>query len=674
MATPDQDWPGNEAMYRKIIETTPAIILVLAANGDMLDLNPGAERLYGCKKADVLGKNYYATFLPETERDAVRVNVRKVLAGKPSYGYENPVIAADGKERIVLWNVDRLLNEQGEPVAIVAAGQDITERKQAENGLRKRTAEAETSRRALLYMLEDLTQAQKAVTDANKALRKLSCCVEQSGEAILITDRQGNIEYVNPAFTRLTGYAAAEAIGRNPKILNSGNQDAAFYRDMWQTIAAGRSWQGKVIDKRKDGSFYPALLTISPIHDQSDNTLQFTHFVGIQSDLTRIDDAEERFQQAQKMEAIGTLVGGIAHDFNNMLAGMTGNLYLAKKRAQGMPEILHRLDTVEALSYRASEMIAQLLAFARKGTINMQAIPLTSYIKEVMKLLSVSVPENIRVEQHICSDDLQVKGDSTQIHQMLMNLVNNARDALDGIDKPMLTITLEPFEADETFVQQRNWHIHSRRFAHISVRDNGCGIPAHQIKHLFEPFFTTKEQGKGTGLGLAMVYGAVKSHQGFVEVESKAGKGATFHLYLPLVAARSETDQVHAEEPVKGNGECILLVDDEPHLLAAGRDLLTSLGYKVLTAVNGQEAVDTFKAKADSIDLVILDVVMPVMGGVVACQCMREIRANIKVIYSTGYDKDETISKELIGEHALILNKPTPVAEMSRMIRNKLDT
>jgi len=169
--------------------------------------------------------------------------------------------------------------------------------------------------------------------------------------------------------------------------------------------------------------------------------------------------------------------------------------------------------------------------------VDMQPIPLTSYLKESMKLLSVSIPESIRIELQISDDELNVCGDSTQIHQMLMNLINNGRDALEDIKNPLLSISLELFTADESFVRQRPWQIDARRFAHIRVSDNGCGVPAEQIGHLFEPFFTTKEQSKGTGLGLAMVYGAVKNHRGFVEVESKQGKGTSFHLYLPLLEA-----------------------------------------------------------------------------------------------------------------------------------------
>ncbi len=630
----------SEAKYRALFDASSDGIMLLDENV-FIDCNRAALKMFGCATRDALMGQRPAALSPPIQaggmdsQQLADEHIKKAfLQGSDRFEWQHrrmdgTVFPAD------IWLTAMELD--GKPV-LQAIARDISQQKRHEN-----------------------------------ELRKLSCCVEQSGEAMLITDKQGNIEYVNPSFTRLTGYLADEVTGKKPNIFDSGHQDADFHREMWQTILAGRPWQGKVIDKRKDDSVYPAFLTISPIHDQSESPELFTHFVSIQSDLTQIEEAEARFQQAQKMEAIGTLVGGIAHDFNNVLAGITGNIYLAKGEAHAVPEALHMLDDAEALAFRAAAMIGQLLAFSRKSTVEMQTIPLTSYLKESMKLLSVSVPENIRVELHICDDELNVYGDSTQIHQILMNLINNGRDALEGVESPLISINLEPFTADETFVRQRSWQTSARRFAHICVSDNGCGVPAGKIGHLFEPFFTTKEQGKGTGLGLAMVYGAVKSHHGLVEVDSKQGKGTSFHLYLPLLEAPSVAESVQATQVHEGKGECILLVDDEMQVLAITSDVLSSLGYKVLTATNGQEAVDLFKRAPDDIDLVVLDVVMPMMGGVAACQNMRRIRPDIQVLFSTGYDKEQSLDKELSIISADIISKPISIAELSQAIRRKLD-
>jgi len=500
---------------------------------------------------------------------------------------------------------------------------------------------------------------------AEKTIHMLSSAIEQASESIMITDSNGSIEYINPAFTELTGYEQEEAIGQNPRLLKSGEQDERFYHEMWDKLAQGKAWQGRIVDRKKDGSFYPALLTISPIRDESGET---THFVGIQMDLIEHETLEKQFHQAQKMEAIGTLVGGIAHDFNNILAGMTGNLYLAKKRVKDLPEVTLKLNSVEELALRASAMIGQLLTFARKGQVSMQPMPLSPFIKETIKFLRTSVPENIDIKQNICSKPVLILGDGTQLHQILMNLVNNARDALEGRDSPSIAISLDLFQPDDAFIEQ---HVYFKYgdYAHLSVDDNGCGVPEAQVAHLFEPFFTTKEEGKGTGLGLAMVFGAVKSHQGFIEVDSSEGVGTRFDIYLPIHQAQADVVIPNEEqEAVEGHGELILLVDDQEQIISTGKEVLESLGYRVITAINGKQAVAAFESHQDEIKLVILDVIMPEMGGHDAAEQIRQISPNVNVIFSTGYDKNT--QQDL--KHEIVLSKPFSIIEMSHLIQDSL--
>jgi len=501
---------------------------------------------------------------------------------------------------------------------------------------------------------------------SKEMLRKLSQAIEQSSESVMMTGLKGVIEYVNPAFESLTGYSAQEAVGQKSSILKSGNQNEDFYKKLWKTIIAGKRWQSKVIEKRKDGSFYPAVLTISPITNEQG---EITNFVATHSDMSELEEMEQRFHQAQKMEALGTLVGGIAHDFNNMLAGITGNLYLMKKRVQEMPDMLRKLESVEQLSFRAADMIQQLLTFARKSIVSMKQIPLTAFIKETLKLLRTSVPENIKMNQNICADDLRIEGDATQLHQVLMNLLNNARDAVEGVDAPLLTVNLDVFQPDNAFLETHAY-FNAGRYAHLSVKDNGCGIPEHQLKHLFEPFFTTKEEGKGTGLGLAMVFGAIKTHHGFFEVESVEGTGSTFHLYFPLLEVVQKASALQQGKGyAEGHGELILLADDEQHVLETGKDVLEEMGYRILTAVDGQQAVEIFEAHAEEIDLCIFDVVMPVLDGDKAAKCIRLLDHKVKIIFATGYDKNRLDNIA----HETILSKPFAIEEMSRLVREVLD-
>jgi len=497
-------------------------------------------------------------------------------------------------------------------------------------------------------------------------LKQRSQAINQAGESILITDSDGIIEYANPAFTAITGYSNEEVVGKPARILKSGNQNKHFYKRMLETIISGDAWHGKVIDRKKDGSLYPTMLTVSPMKNSSGDVISY---VGIQQDLSEYEKLEEQFHQAQKMEAIGTLVGGIAHDFNNLLAGITGNLYLARKGVQEKPDIVQKLNNVEQLSLRAADMIQQLLTFARKGFVSMKPLPLAPYVKETLKSLRTSLPEDIDMHQHICTDTLRIMGDGTQLHQILMNLVNNAHDALDDVDDPCIIIRLEAFHADEAFIESHP-DFNTGAYARLSVEDNGCGIAEHQLEHLFEPFFTTKEVGKGTGLGLAMVFGAIKTHQGFIEVDSIEGEGTTFHIYIPLV----DTDGALADAPkqleiAKGAGETILLADDEPHIIETGREVLKALGYHVLTAVNGQQAVDVFRAHAENIDLCIFDVVMPIMNGDKAAKNIRQDHPEVKIIFATGYDKSLLTDMA----HEIVLSKPFSIVAMSQLIRQQLD-
>ncbi|HKI59859.1 MAG TPA: PAS domain S-box protein, partial [Mariprofundaceae bacterium] len=372
-----------------------------------------------------------------------------------------------------------------------------------------------SGQKGLYSIVHDITRRK----EAEDKLWKLSQALEQASEAMLIMDRDGIVEYVNAAFTEITGYEAAEAVGNTPSIIKSRRQSDAFYKNLWKTVSSGEPWQGMVTDKRKDGSLYPANLSIAPIHSEQG---EITHYVGIQQDMTDQQVLEHKFRQAQKMEALGTLVGGIAHDFNNMLAGITGNLYLAKKQISDMPDVEKKLDNIDMLSFRAASMIKQLLTFARKGSVETQPFGLISFIKEITRLSEASIPENINFNIKVCSEELFVRGNTTQLQQAIMNLLNNARDAVAEVSNPTITLELEEYRADRIF-QLAHPESTASLFARMIVRDNGCGISDADKEHIFEPFYTTKEVGAGTGLGLAMVYGAIESQGGFVEVESSLG-------------------------------------------------------------------------------------------------------------------------------------------------------
>ncbi|MBL4760345.1 MAG: response regulator [Mariprofundaceae bacterium] len=438
---------------------------------------------------------------------------------------------------------------------------------------------------------------------------------------------------------------------------------------MWATILAGNDWEGRLINRKKDGTLYPTMMSVVAVYDES----EITNFIAVQQDMSEQLTLEDQLRQSQKMEAIGTLVGGIAHDFNNMLAGITGNLYLAKKLAKEDTGLVKKLENIESLSFRAADMIKQLLTFSRQDAVSMKAMNITACAYEALNFLRPTIPENIILHEDICVDKLSINGDETQLHQVLMNLVNNARDALEGMDKPCITFQLSRFYSDDAFMQKHDC-FGVKTYAHISIKDNGMGIPEEHIEHLFEPFFTTKEEGKGTGLGLSMVFGAVETHQGFIEVESKDGEGAVFHIYIPLLESSEViTDQsdIKLDPSQASGGELILLVDDDLQVRKTTAEVIESMGYQVLQAADGLEAVDMFNDYQGACCLVILDVVMPHCGGVEAAKNIRKLNPNVPVIFVSGYDREKVLKDDLI-DNSQVLGKPVELDKMKSIIRHML--
>jgi len=516
----------------------------------------------------------------------------------------------------------------------------------------------------MTVMMRDLSGQMKAEAQQRKLLKAIG----EAGEAIIITDRDAVIEYVNPAFVEITGYSADEAIGNTPALLKSDAQDPAFYSDMWQTITAGSVWHGTLIDRRKDGSFYPALMSVAPIHD---DVGAITHFVSLQQDMTEYRKMEDQFLQAQKMEAIGTLVGGIAHDFNNMLAAIQGNLFLAKRKVNDPLAVAENLDNMERVSHRAAEIVRQLLTFARKDSVAMHSVPLNAFIKDALKLAQSAIPDNINAVSDISGQQMVMKGDATQLQQVVMNLINNARDAVEEIENPCIKVSLSLYKADAAFLGKHP-EVRGDNFARLSVADNGSGIPAELIDKVFEPFFTTKGVGKGTGLGLAMVYGAVQRHSGALEIDSTPCDGTTVHIYLPLLHERRQESREVQQESVAGQGEVILLVDDETMILETVGEVLRGLGYLVVERTNGQTAFDYYQDHRREIAIVISDVLMPVLGGVALLQGIRKLDSNVPVILMTGYDASGRAEEIDDVDHCALLNKPVGIAELSRLIRKMI--
>jgi len=514
-----------------------------------------------------------------------------------------------------------------------------------------------------------LTEPYKELEVAKNKFRNL---VETTSDWIWEIDEYGTYIYVSPKVQDILGYKPEEIIGRTPFDLMPSKEAQKISSEFALIVESKQPFSGLINENlHKSGKVITLESSGVPILAEDGALLGFR---GIDRDITKHRQLEEQFNQSQKMEAVGTLVGGIAHDFNNTLAGITGNLYLAKKSAAELPDVVARLSVVEELAYSSAVMINQLLTFSRKDNVQMHAIALPSFLRELIKLQEVVIPENINLKYCIQDSSMVIKGDVNLLQQALINLINNARDAVEGVSDPTITIRLDHSDVDEKFIQKHS-PLKSIDVACISVSDNGQGIKQSNIKHLYEPFFTTKEVGKGTGLGLSMTYGAIQSHEGWIDVESKEGEGSTFLVYLPLIKP-SDIDSAPYEEDhvAEGNGETILLVDDNATLLSTGKDVLESLNYSVLTAIDGEEAVNVYQSQQESIDFLILDVVMPKLGGVEALRLIRELNPDVKAIFTTGYDKLDSLSKECDVSLIPVVSKPFSIAEISQTIMKVLDS
>ncbi len=358
-----------------------------------------------------------------------------------------------------------------------------------------------------------------------------------------------------------------------------------------------------------------------------------------------------------------------ASPFNNMLAGLIGNLYLMQIHHKGDVEIEERSRTMELAMRHASKMIEQMLTFARKDKPKMAVMDLRPFFKETSKLVDASLPENIRFGL-CCAEDapLTVNADATQLQQVVMNLITNAKHAVADIEQPEIELIIDREAPSPSQLETYTWDMHGEDWCRISCRDNGCGIARADLEHIFDPFFTTRGPGEGTGLGLAMVFGAVQNHHGMIDVQSSLGEGTTFTLYLPCYESEAVEIDVESTVTIDGGGRTILLVDDEPELRRILAELLKGEGFHVLEAVDGREAVRIFDAEGDSIDLIVMDVVMPNMGGVAAAVEIRQRNADVPILFQTGYGEQAQIQAAGAIDNAQSLKKPVMIPELFRAI------
>ncbi len=500
---------------------------------------------------------------------------------------------------------------------------------------------------------------------AEETRERLETALEQAAEIVVITDPEGTIQYVNPAFEQITGYQREEAVGQNPRFLKSRKQDEAFYRDLWNTITQGQVWKGRFINKKEDGTFYHEEATISPVHDDSGKII---NFVAVKRDITQQLELENQLRHAQKMESIGQLAGGVAHDFNNILTSIMGFSSLLKRDKDLSEKTRKRILEIEKASHRAAEIVKQLLTFSRKKPPELKTMNLSDLVKQSLGFLGKSLGPAFKIESRLDESLGMIQGDGTQVQQVLMNLCVNARDAMP--DGGTIIIETCNIEIRKDYVAQYSYAKPGPKVV-LSITDTGTGMDKETLSRIFDPFFTTKEIGKGTGLGMSIVYGIVKDHGGTIQVYSEVGHGTTVKIYFPRVIGDLEIEE-KIEAEVRGGKETILIVDDDELVLNLASSVLEDYGYKYLTATGGPEALDIFRQKYQSIDLVLLDFVMPGMSGKEVFEGMLKIDPSVAVIMSSGFSvEDENVFLDR-GVKAFV-SKPYDEERLARVIREILD-
>jgi PAS domain S-box-containing protein len=508
----------------------------------------------------------------------------------------------------------------------------------------------------LEYALDAL-EVRRQHGEAEAQVRRLFQAVEQSPVTVVITDASGAIQYVNPCFSRVTGYSREEAIGQNPRVLKSGVHPPEFYAELWARLESGREWRGQLCNRTKGGELFWEEAVISPVKDGDG---RITSYIAVKEDVSERRKLEERLLQSQKMEAVGRLAGGIAHDFNNMLSVITGHVELALRTSyDGDPRRRHLLEVRKAAE-RAASLTRQLLAFSRKQVLQPKPIDLNAVLADMNKMLQRLIGEDVDLEIQPAAGLGTVLADPGQIEQVLLNLAVNARDAMpDGGRLTLATANVDLAEADA----QRRGLAPPGRYVCLAVEDTGCGIRDEIREHIFEPFFTTKEPGKGTGLGLSTVYGIVKQSGGYIWVSSGVDRGARFDIYLPLLDQRPAQPDLLAPAPQRtAKAGTILLVEDNDALRGLVREMLEASGYTVVEAADGVEALQLV-ARNGAIDLLLTDVIMPRLGGRELARRAAALRPALKVLYTSGYTADAIAVQGVLEEGLAFLPKPfTPDA------------
>jgi PAS domain S-box-containing protein len=570
-------------------------------------------------------------------------------------------------ERLVLSRLSRLITD----VDRIGATSDVTARVTA-HGHDELTRLATALNKMLDALQRSQAELQESVTQQKFAadrVRLQGTALESAANAIVLTGRDGIVEWVNPAFTKLTGYTFAEAYGEKWSALESGCHEPAVYDKLWRTILSGEVWQGELVNRRKDGTPYTVRMTIAPVTNDGG---EVAHFVAIKEDITEQKTLQEQFLQAQKVEAVGRLAGGVAHDFNNILTAINGYSELLLRKLPGGDPLYRLAEQIRKSAERAGGLTRQLLAFSRKQSLQPKILDLSNVVSDIEKMLRRLIGEDIELHTIRGAAVGNVKADPAQIEQVIMNLAVNARDAMPKGGKLTIEVTRITLSEEQAHLLGE---VRPGEYVMLTVTDTGSGMTDEVKAHLFEPFFTTKPQGKGTGLGLPTCYGIVKQSGGHIQVSSEVDKGTTFNIYLPRVDAEADhRPERHKLTELPTGSETILVAEDESGVRDLKVDILRDPGYRVIQASNGEEGIRVAQENTDGrIDLLFTDVVMPQMDGKQLADWFGTARPETRVLFTSGYTADAIIQCGILEERIAFLEKPFTPAVLAQRVREVLD-